>query len=52
MQAIKDATHPFLISGCKVMDGTGTELVAQISLFNYFTYGMLIFNLNLRSLIV
>ena len=38
VQALKDATHPFLISGCKVMDGTGSELVGWYAWFNCFIH--------------
>ncbi|KAI5066196.1 hypothetical protein GOP47_0018820 [Adiantum capillus-veneris] len=30
--AVKDATHPFLISGCKVIDGTGSQLITAVGM--------------------
>lgn len=30
--ALKDASHPFLISGCKVLDGSGTQMVTAVGM--------------------
>ncbi|MCO5561626.1 hypothetical protein L7F22_015247 [Adiantum nelumboides] len=36
--AVKDATHPFLISGCKVLDGTGSQMKMGDTLQTHKSY--------------